>query len=153
MADFLVEDLAIITPRVGGLIDRVSHDALGESSPGAYLAAQELRPEACARFNEANPDDPRVYYRSYASAIDARFAAPPYTVTARVLYAREGDNDGLVSVASARWGDFRGVVGSERCLSISHNGIHDLKLIRARQGFDAPAFFVSVAAELALMGF
>ena len=137
----------------GGIIDRFSLGALGDTSPDAYLAAQELRPEACARFNESNPDDDRVYYRSYASAIDGRFPKPPFVATGRLLYKREGENDGLVSVASARWGDFRGVVGADLGLSISHDDIHDLHILPGLRRFDAPAFFASVAAELAREGF
>jgi triacylglycerol lipase len=153
VADFLLEDLGLINRRVAGLIDLFSRNALGEESPDAYLASRELRPEACALFNEENPDDDRVYYRSYASVIDNRFLKPPYAVTGRLLYKREGENDGLVSVASARWGDFRGIVGADRGLSISHDGIHDLKLFPTLRRFDAPAFFVSVTAELAQEGF
>jgi triacylglycerol lipase len=153
VADFLLEELPLINRRVGGLIDRFSRGALGDASPDAYRAARQLRPEACALFNERNPDDGRVYYRSYASVIGPRFPKPPFAVTGRLLAKREGENDGLVSVASARWGDFRGIVGAELGLSISHDDIHDLHMLPAARRFDAPALFASVAAELALEGY
>jgi triacylglycerol lipase len=153
VADFVLEDLPLVNRRVAGLIDLFSRGILGDSSPDAYRVALELRTGECALFNERNPDDGRVYYRSYASVLDGRLPMPPYTLTQKLLYEREGDNDGLVSVSSARWGDFRGVVGADKGLSISHNGMHDLRLFPAPRRFDAPGFFAQVAAELALGGF
>ncbi|KAF9577906.1 hypothetical protein BGW38_006596, partial [Lunasporangiospora selenospora] len=56
-------------------------------------------------FNPSTPNDPNVQYFSYAASFEpglfSRFRFPW-----RVVYEREGPNDGLVSVNSARWGTF-----------------------------------------------
>jgi triacylglycerol lipase len=152
LADFFLGEHPRASRRVGRIIDLLSRGLKGERESEAYEAALELRPSACAAFNEANPDDPRVHYRSYASTIDGNYRVRAYAALHRILYPREGDNDGFVSVASARWGDFRGIVGADEGLSISHDEIHDLRRFRVAEIFDAPAFFSSAIAELVAMG-
>ncbi len=75
----------------------------------AALGIVDLTSEGLRRFNARCPDHPQVRYFSYAGrgrpgrARTCRLLRPCYWVVAR----REGpDNDGLVSVASARWGEF-----------------------------------------------
>jgi triacylglycerol lipase len=153
LADYFFDELRLLSRGVGRLVDLVSRGLRKEKDSQAVEAVRELRPSACAAFNEANVDDSRVYYRSYASRIDGAYGIRPYAALQRLMYSREGDNDGFVSVASARWGDFKGVVGDDRGISISHDDIHDMRRFRIEPPFDAPAFFVSVAAELARMGF
>lgn len=56
-------------------------------------------------FNPNTPDDPSVAYYSYG----ANTAIPPWTflgMTWQVVNEREGDNDGIVSVESAKWGKY-----------------------------------------------
>lgn len=153
LADFFLERHPRASRRVGRIIDLLSRGLRKQSDSEAYEAMRELSPAACSAFNEANPDDPRVYYRSYASTIDGHYRVRPYAALQRLLYAREGDNDGFVSVASARWGDFRGLVGADEGLSISHDEIHDLRRFPVARIFDAPSFFADLVAELAQMGF
>jgi triacylglycerol lipase len=152
LADYFLDELRVVNRRVGRLIDLLSRGVRKEKDSHAFEAVGELRPSACAAFNEANLDDPGVYYRSYTSTIDGKYGIPPYAALQRLLYSREGDNDGFVSVASARWGDFHGVVGSDRGLSISHDDIHDLRRFPIAAPLDAPAFFASVISEFARMG-
>ncbi len=75
----------------------------------AALGIVDLTSEGLRRFNARCPDHPQVRYFSYAgrgrpgSRRTCRLLRPCYWLIAR----REGpDNDGLVSVASARWGEF-----------------------------------------------
>jgi triacylglycerol lipase len=153
LADYFLDELPLVNRRVGALIDLLSQGLLKERDSDAYAAMLELRPSACAVFNEANPDNARVFYRSYASRIEGGRGLGPYALLQKIIYRREGDNDGFVSVDSTRWGDFRGVVGADEGLSISHNDIHDLRIFPVARGFDAPSLFASAIAELASMGF
>ena len=62
-------------------------------------------------FNAATPDDPATRYFSFG----ADMAAPPrllspFRQSHRVIAEAEGPNDGLVSVESARWGEYRGTL-------------------------------------------
>lgn len=71
---------------------------------------EELTREAMAKFNEATPDVAAVRYRSVAGDFlpqwKHRLALWPHRfLTMPLLQTHEGPNDGLVSVASARWGE------------------------------------------------
>jgi triacylglycerol lipase len=150
IADYFLEDLPIIKPGLARLVDAYSRGVLGDESPDLYLAVRQLSPSFCALFNAANPDDPRVRYQSWTSVLGEGCPEPLYSATRKILLPLEGENDGLVSVASARWGDFRGVVGAGKDLSISHDEIHDMGSSRR---FDAPGFFASIVSELRVKGF
>jgi triacylglycerol lipase len=67
-------------------------------------AFDDLTTEACARFNEETPDVPGVRYYSVAGRCP-RELVPWVWWPSAVLGADEGPNDGVVSVASATWGD------------------------------------------------
>ena len=53
---------------ITGQIDRVFAKA-GDPCPDAYRSSRQLSPAFCAQFNRQTPDDPRVYYQSYAAAM------------------------------------------------------------------------------------
>jgi hypothetical protein len=57
-----------------------------------------------------------------------------------------------VTVESATWGDFRGVVGSELDLPVSHAEIHGLNLFPRANRFDAIAFCRRIVDELKAKG-
>ncbi|KAI0265592.1 hypothetical protein BC834DRAFT_1033030 [Gloeopeniophorella convolvens] len=63
-------------------------------------------------FNPATPDDPRVRYFSIAGRSGALGVWHPLWLPKLVLDGADGGagNDGLVSVASARWGEFLGAI-------------------------------------------
>lgn len=67
-------------------------------------AFHDLTTEACARFNERTPDVPGVRYYSVAGACPAELVPWPWWA-ATVLSPEAGPNDGVVSVASARYGE------------------------------------------------
>jgi triacylglycerol lipase len=68
-------------------------------------ALLDLTTEACRRFNELTPDAPGVRYFSVAGRYGGRWWMPTWRFAAKVIAEREGDNDGLVSVESARYGE------------------------------------------------
>ena len=73
----------------------------------------ELTTENCARFNAETPDRSDVRYLSWAAARPVRempFWARPF---ARRLMDASGENDGQVSVSSARWGMFQEVLRAD----------------------------------------
>jgi len=73
----------------------------------------ELTPEACQVFNQQVPDRADVQYLSYAGARPATEMPFWLRYGARQVANEEGDNDGLVSVASASWGRFCGTVRAD----------------------------------------
>jgi triacylglycerol lipase len=87
----------------------------GESSLPRFLvrrwrpALEDLTPEACDRRNARLIDREDVIYLSCAGARPPSHLPWPLAGYARRMQPEHGDNDGLVSVDSARWGRFLGV--------------------------------------------
>ena len=119
-------------------------DIMGE---GKTAGVQQLTREYMGnQFNPNVPDHPDVVYRSYSGKMCGRHGAPPaLTFLAQwlLLWIMEGSNDGLVSVPSARWGDWRGVIAADHRDEIGH--------LRPRKwiAFDRLEFYARLAEELA----
>lgn len=67
-------------------------------------AFYDLMTETCQRFNEQVPDAPNVRYQSVAGVCEQAWLGAGWRLSARIVTASEGSNDGIVSLASARWG-------------------------------------------------
>ena len=80
-------------------------------------------------FNEIVPDVGGVYYQSYAFDMKNSKSDPSMGLFYQLVKYAEGANDGLVSVESAKWGDFQGVYSGTGGRGISHPGAVD-----SRQG-------------------
>lgn len=71
----------------------------------SHEAFIDLRTDSCLRFNEDVPDVPGVRYFSVAGVCERPWIGPEWELPFRVVNRREGPNDGVVSVASASWGE------------------------------------------------
>lgn len=124
----------------------------GDAHPDFYRATRQFSTQASERFNREVPDAPGVFYQSYATAMKDCLSDPLLTLPYLLIKPLEGENDGLVSVESAKWGEFRGVVRNRRHRGISHGDIIDLK--REDYGdFDVVEFYVGLVKELRERGF
>jgi triacylglycerol lipase len=68
-------------------------------------AFYDLTTDSCRRFNEDVPDVPGVRYFAVAGRCDRPFVGPEWLVPYSIVARAEGPNDGVVSVASATWGE------------------------------------------------
>ncbi|HUB27221.1 MAG TPA: hypothetical protein VL992_17485 [Tepidisphaeraceae bacterium] len=68
-------------------------------------AIVDLTRESCRKFNEITPDMPQVKYYSISAESSADEVPAFGRHSHRVIMAEEGANDGLVSVASAKWAE------------------------------------------------
>lgn len=68
-------------------------------------AVFDLTTESCQRFNADTPNAPGVRYFSVAGVIDRPWLAHGWKLPCRIVGKAEGPNDGVVSVASATWGE------------------------------------------------
>jgi triacylglycerol lipase len=109
---------------------------------------RDCRPAACAAFNERTPDMPQVRYLSYAGDVPLVKVTPMLRRAWDILYPLEGPNDGLVSVQSARWGEFLGTVPADH-FAQTPDGL----FIHPGEDFDALGFLTRVLEELARRGF
>jgi triacylglycerol lipase len=70
-----------------------------------YQAFFDLTVAHCASFNRQTPDAPGVRYFSVAGDFQPHWLTPEWQLPTRILSRAEGPNDGVVSVASAAWGE------------------------------------------------
>ncbi|KAI5452550.1 lipase 2 [Naganishia albida] len=84
-------------------------DSLKLPNGGDGMAFEALGSKSMENFNEECPDDPDVSYFSWGACFE-----PGYLDTFRwshsIIYAAEGPNDGLVSVKSAKHGEYQGTL-------------------------------------------
>lgn len=97
-------------------------------------------------FNPSTPDDPRVRYYSIGGQIDSPppILSPLY-VPFSVVKAVEGPNDGLVSVDSAKWGEYLGTVPVDHW---DMRGGQRLIGGRSKNDWNAEEFYVRLATFL-----
>ena len=159
----------IATPHRGSSVADIIFKEIGqEYLPGLYKLLARLHIDSGAfsqltraylrdEFNPANPDDPSVQYFSYgASARPSVFSV--FRISHDFIEELEGPNDGLVSVASSKWGKdgYKGTLMGVTHLDLI-NWTNRLKLLvaqvtRQKRNFVASAFYLSIADMLAREG-
>ncbi len=116
-ADWCVKNLG---QRLGGL--RLMN-AMGLDVQGI----NDLTTESCRLFNSQFPDVPGVRCFSVSAARPWRLV-PPFLLHAhRIISKAEGDNDGLVSVRSACWGEHLGTWPADHFHTINKRLVLELK--------------------------
>ncbi len=112
LADLVMRQPERVRTWLGGVADWIGATALEDGTSDFLTAVAELRPAHLAEaFNPATPDAPSVRYFSYAGRAGKGTdvpISPFFRLQNRLLYEREGENDGYVSAQSARWGTFLG---------------------------------------------
>jgi triacylglycerol lipase len=68
-------------------------------------AFYDLTTHKCREFNEQVPDAPGVRYFSVAGRHQQHLLSPEWSLSHQIVSEREGPNDGVVSVASATYGE------------------------------------------------
>lgn len=157
----------IATPHRGSYLADFLFDQIGPARlPHIYAALHKLQIETGAfsqltrrylqdEFNASVPDCANTAYFSYgAAATPAPWST--FRQSHRIIKAQEGPNDGLVSVASSRWGTYKGTL-----MDVSHldliNWTNRLRwliwgLAGNSRNFNAIAFYLHIADMLAKEG-
>lgn len=125
---------------------------LGDQNPDFYTATHQFTTENSERFNREVLDAPSVYYQSYMSKMRGGLSDGLLTLPYCLIRLLEGENDGLVSLSSAPWGEFQGVFTSGRRRGISHGDMIDLKREDYR-GFRVLDTYVDIVSKLKQKGF
>jgi triacylglycerol lipase len=68
-------------------------------------AFHDLTVARCKLFNDETPDMPQVRYYSVAGRYTAKGFHPQWHLSAPIVEKAEGPHDGIVSIASATWGE------------------------------------------------
>lgn len=137
---------------ITNLIDK-TYKKLGDKNPNAYISSRQLLPSYCEDFNKRIHDDNRVFYQSYTSVMKNIFSDSLLCVPYGIMKIMgSGDNDGLVSIESAKWGNFKGTFRNRYRRGISHGDIIDLKREDYKL-YDPMESFVSIVSNLKENGF
>ncbi len=130
------------------LIPGESGEYLSKLAQNRWVAFEQLTPKYLEEtFNPRIIDHPDVDYYSFAGQIELSYKSPsdwPRIPFWRGMKAREGINDGMVSVESAKWGTFKGVLPADHGQQI---GL--IVIPWATSPFDHLTFFTTQAKELA----
>jgi triacylglycerol lipase len=108
----------------------------------------DCRIEACREFNARTPDHPAVRYFSYGGEVSPARISPVLRRAWNILTPVEGPNDGMVSVASARWGEYLGTVHADHFAQTP-----DAVFLRPGETFNALEFYSRMVEDLARRGF
>lgn len=150
VADFVLERPDRVRNWIADLVNWMGTTSLEDAHSDFLTSVPELTPAyACDRFNAEIDDHSSVRYYSYAGKAGRGTDVPinPFLrIQNRMLYDREGENDGFVAVESAKWGEFLGTIDADHAQQVG------LSFPRGSR-FDSNAFYRSVVRRLAADGF
>lgn len=125
---------------------------LGDTNPDFNAAITDLTASQCKIMNETVTDIPCVYYQSVSSKMNrARSGKFPLNIAYPFVRHFDGDNDGLVSVKSAQWGENFIMISINGKRGVSHGDVIDLNRENIRS-FDVREFYVSLVEDLKKRG-
>lgn len=143
-------------PRLKSFIENTYNKAyyrLGDNNPDFMSAVECLTNSYCEEFNKNVPDSPEVMYQSYGSkATNRKSGRFPLNVSYPVVKKYDGDNDGLVALTSAPWGERFTPIYPTGKRGITHADMIDLNREDIK-GFDVREFYVQMVSELKEKGF
>lgn len=148
--------LGACKPRIKDFVEKAYNKVfyvLGDASPDFMSAVKCLTNSYCEEFNKEVIDDPDVMYQSVGSkATNRRSGHFPLNISYPVVKKYDGDNDGLVALSSAPWGEkFTPLIPKSKH-GITHADMIDLNRADIK-GFDVREFYVQLVAELKERGF
>ncbi|MBR1757422.1 MAG: hypothetical protein IJ744_01675 [Lachnospiraceae bacterium] len=131
---------------------------VGDKKPDFLKLCEGFTTQKMTEFNEQNPDMPGIFYQSYACVMKHPFSDINLSTANWVVNRLEGPNDGLVSVASALWGEEQHILSGNAFRGISHLDAIDLRRSaltkKAGKGVsDICNVYVEIVSDLKNRGF
>ena len=131
---------------------------LGDKKPDFFTASRQLSAVLMEGFNDQNPDVPGVYYQSYAGAMKSPRSDIILSLPNLIISRLDGENDGLVTLTSAEWTNFKGVLRGATRRGISHADEIDARRRNYTKKLsdsgisDIREFYIEVVSGLKKMG-
>lgn len=145
-----------VKPRIKRFVEKTYNKMfymLGDDDPDFMSAVRDLTNSRCEEFNKNTPDSPEVVYRSVGSkAKNFRSGRFPLNVSYPIVKKYDGDNDGLVALDSAPWGESFTAIYPKGRRGVTHADMIDLNREDIK-GFDVREFYVQMVADLKNRGF
>lgn len=123
--------------------------------PGGGEAFECLTTERMKEFNEYCKDCPDVKYYSWGAAFKPGMLSE-FRFPWGIIWEKEGHNDGLVSVESAQWGEYKGTLKTDHIAIIGWGNALQLRwanLTGAEPPLDSQTFYLNICDDLAKEGF
>lgn len=150
VASLVLDQPEALRSWLADMADWVGRHILEDGSANLMQALAELTPPYMQdTFNPAIPNHPDVQYWSYGCQAGRGTSIPIdplFRYFNNHLYEKEGLNDGIVSVQSARWGEYRGTVEADHARQVGLSSA-------LAAPFDSNAFYASIVEHLADEGF
>ncbi len=150
IAEFIVTRPERVRHLLAELADWLGTRAVPEGEADFRTAVAELTPEhMIEHFNRENGDHPAVRYQSYGGAAGKGTVVPanPFLrIGNNLLFATEGPNDGIVSVSSAKWGEYLGTIDADHAAQVGLS-------FGTGSRFSSNDFFHEVVCRLAAEGY
>jgi triacylglycerol lipase len=146
VASLVLNQPELVRNWVSDVANWVGTHIMEDGSADLRQALTEFTPEYVkTTFNSEVPNHPDVEYWSYGcqagTGTDVPIA-PIFRYLNQYLFEREGVNDGIVSVQSARWGEYQGTVDADHSRQVGLSpGL--------ASHFDSNAFYASIMEKLA----
>ena len=132
---------------------------IGDTKPNFYAVCKDFSTEYAETFNKENPDVPGIFYQSFAGIMRTPLSDINLSTANAVIKKIEGENDGLVSVESAKWGESFTLLRGRTNRGVSHYDEIDFRrspLSSKRSGdgiADICDVYKSIVKDLADRGF
>ncbi len=139
---------------LGSSLNFVYAFIMGDTDPDSITNGYDLCTDYMIdTFDDANPMMAGVYYQSWAAKAKTSCPSVILEIPWLIMLAEEGANDGLVSVNSAKYGNFRGVEDAAwYSVGCDHLNIVG-QLFGITPGFDEDEFYVDIVSELKDWGY
>lgn len=124
---------------------------LGDTNPDFYNTVRQLTTKYCNNFNLSVKNSNNVYYQSYSSIMSGPFSDIGMFFSYIIVYIIEGQNDGLVTLTSAKWDNFKLAPKNKGIRGISHCDIVDSKRLN-RVKVDMKKFYIDIIKDLRCKG-
>ena len=124
----------------------------GDRNPDFYSICKQFSTAYCEKFNRDVLDSDKVYYQSFASSMKKSYSDMLLFVPHAFVKFFDGECDGIVSVDSAKWGEFKGVITGGRVRGVSHSDLRDLRRM-GPLGKKIIGEYIAIVSGLKEMGF
>ena len=130
---------------------------LGDKKPDFFTTVSQFRESETEKLNAEIQDNPKIPCQSFAGKMKSPFSDIFMWFLNAVIRICDGENDGLVTVESAKWGIFRGVLEGKGFFGISHphevDGYRTNPKLRENESLPAGSktirdFYINLVREL-----
>jgi triacylglycerol lipase len=125
---------------------------LGDKHPDFYNTCLQFTTAHSESFNREVPDSAKVYYQSYASLMKKSYSDMIMFIPYTIVKMFDGEGDGVVSIESAKWAEFKGIITGERIRGISHPDLRDLRRV-GPSGKNIVNVYIDIVSGLKEKGF